>query len=147
MQVSDFEETGIRRHQIPGVEPDDVPGHQFRHRHFLLAPVANHRGSGCNLLPNLLHRMLSLKLHEEVQQHAEQDHGDDDQSADRVAQHERYAAGHQKDDDQGIDQKAEKIDQSREARFPDHAVRAVETQPTLRLIGSQPGRSRLEQLQ
>jgi hypothetical protein len=32
--------------------------------------------------------MLRLKLHEEVQQHAEQDYSDDDQSADRVAQYE-----------------------------------------------------------
>ena len=147
LQVFDLQQTGIRRHKVPGIEPDDVPGHQFRDRHFLLSPVAHHGSSGCNLLPNLLHRMLSLKLHEEVQQHAEQDHRDDDQSADRVAQRERYAAGHEKDDDQGIDQKAEKTDQSREARFPHHAVRAVETQPPLRLVGSQPGRSRLEQFQ
>ena len=84
---------------------------------------------------------LSLKLHEEVQQHAEQDHRDDDQSADGVAQRERYAAGHEKDDDQGIGQETEEAEQRSEARLPHQAVRAIETQPPRRLIGSQPGRS------
>lgn len=59
--------------------------------------------------------MLSLKLHKEVQEHAERDDRDDDRSADRVAQHERYAAGHEKVEDRGIDQKPEKTDQGCEA--------------------------------
>ena len=85
----DLQQTGVRRHKVSGIEPDDVARDQFRDRQFLFSPVAHHGGRGGDLLPNLLHRMPSLELHEEVQQHAEQDHRDDDQSADRVAERER----------------------------------------------------------
>ena len=84
--------------------------------------------------------MSSLELHEEVQEHAEHDHRDDDQSADRVAERERNGAGHQQDDDEGIGQEAKKTDQPGKARLAHQAVRAIETQAPCRLIGRQAGR-------
>src|SRR5450759_846898 len=57
--------------------------------------------------------MAGLELHEEVQQDAEQDHRDDDQSADPVSQRERNRAGHQKDDDERIAEEADEAKASR----------------------------------
>lgn len=61
-----------------------------------------------HLLPNFLHCMPGLELHEEVEEHAEHDQ-DDDQPADRVTQHQRDGAGRQKDDDQRIGKQVEKL--------------------------------------
>ena len=78
------------------------PGTSSATEQFLLSPITNDGSCRGNLFLNLLHRMPSLELHEEVQQHAEQNDGDDDQSTDWVSQHERYGAGNEKNDDQGI---------------------------------------------
>jgi hypothetical protein len=86
-----------------------------------------------------------LKLHVEVHDHAEQDYGDDDRAADRIAQSDRDGAGYQKDKDKRIGKEAQKTYQRREARLPGQAVWAMEAQPPLRLRGSQSGWSRLEQ--
>ena len=67
VQVLCFQQTGVRRHEVSGSEPDDVPSDQFRYGQFLFSPVT-HNGRRCgDLLLNLLHRMSSLELHEEVQ--------------------------------------------------------------------------------
>src|ERR1019366_1698256 len=68
----------------------------------LLSPITNNGSSCGDLFLNLLHGMSSLELHEEVQQHTEQDDGDDDQSTDSVTQRQRCTAGNKKDDDQWI---------------------------------------------
>ena len=90
----------VRRHKVSRIEPDDVSRNQFRYRQFLLVPITHDRGSRGHLFSDLLHRMPGLELHEEIQQHAEQNDGDDDHSTDPVAQHQRYGAGDEKYDDQ-----------------------------------------------
>ena len=147
MQVLGLQQTGIGRRQVPGIEPDDIPGDQLCDRQLQFVSITQNRGSCSNLLPNILHRMSSLKLHVEVHDHAEQDDGDDDRAADRIAQRDRDGAGRQENEDQGIGKKAEKTDQSGEARLPYQAVRAMETQSLFRLGGSQSGRSCFEQLE
>jgi hypothetical protein len=115
VQVVRFQQARVRRHEVSGVEHNDVPADQLRDRQFLFAPVTND-GSRCgDLLLDLFHRVTRLELHEEVQQHAEQDHGDDDQSTDGVAERERNGAGDEKDDDEGIGQETEKTHQPCEA--------------------------------
>jgi hypothetical protein len=89
-------------------------------------PVPNN-GACRDLLANLLHGMAGLELHEEVQQDAEQDHRDDDQSADPVSQRERNRAGHQKDDHERIAEEADEAQERREAPLLDEAVWAMET--------------------
>ena len=106
LKVLDVEQTGVRRHEVSCVELDDVAGDQVRDRQLLLLPVADDGGGGGDLLPDRLHRVTRLELHEEVQQHTEQDHRDDDQATDRVAQRDRDDAGHQKNDDEGIGEEA-----------------------------------------
>ena len=117
----------------------------FGDRQFLFVAIAHHGGRGGHLLANVLHRMASLKLHIEVHHHAEQDDGDDDGAADRIAQGNRDGAGRQKNEDEGIGKKAKKGDQTGEARLPDQAVGAMETQALFRLGGGQPGGSGLQQ--
>ncbi len=136
----DVEQAGVGRHQVSGVQLDDVAGDQLRDRQLLLPPVAQDGGGRRDLLADRLHRVARLELHEEVQQHAEQDHRDDDQAADRVAQRDRDDAGHQENDDERIGEEAEEVEQRREARLPDEAVRTVETKSPLRLVGRQAGR-------
>jgi hypothetical protein len=147
VQVLGFQQPGVRRHEVSGLQANDVPADQLRDRQFLFLPVANNGSGRGDLLPNLLHRVASLELHEEVQQHAEQDHRDDDESADPVAERECDGAGHEKDDDEGIGQEAEETHQPRIARLPYEAVGAVETRSPCRLIRSQAGRRRLEQFE
>ena len=74
--------------------------------------IAQNRGGCGNLLSNILHRVTSLKLHIEVHDHAEQDYGDDDRAADRIAQHNRDGAGRQKNEDERIGKKAEERNQT-----------------------------------
>jgi hypothetical protein len=108
VQVLDVQQASVRWHKVPSIEPDDVPRDQFCNRELLFSAIPENGSSRRHLLPDLLHRMSSLELHEEVQQYAEQDHRDDDQPADRVTQHERDGAGHEKDDDEGIGKEAKK---------------------------------------
>ncbi len=117
VQVLDGQQTGIRRDEIARVELDDVPGNQVRDRQFLLAPIAQDGRRRGHLLADVVHGPARLELHEEVQQHAEQHHRDDDQAADRVAQRERDGAGHEEDDDEGIGEEAQEADQAGEARL------------------------------
>ena len=113
VQVLGVQQTGIGRRQIAGIEPDDIAGDQFRHRQLPLLAIAQNRGSGGDLLPNILHRVPCLKLHVEVHDHAEQDDGDDDRAADRIAQHDRDGAGRQENQDQRI---GEETQESRAGR-------------------------------
>ena len=101
--------------------------------------VAQNRGSGSNLLPNILHRMPRLKLRVEVHDHAEQDDGDDDGAADRIAQRNRDAAGRQENQNQGIGKELQKSDQRREAGLCGQAVGSMLTQSLFGLGGSQSG--------
>ena len=117
VQVLDVEQTGIRRHEIARVELDDVAGDQVRDRQLLLRPSRRTAAVVATCLRIVVHGAARLELHEEVQQHAEQDHRDDDQAADRVAQRDRDDAGHQENDDEGIGEEAEEADQGREARL------------------------------
>ena len=89
VQVLGVQQAGIGRRQVARIEPDDIAGDQLRDRQFQFLPIAQHRGSGRNLFADILHRMPSLKLRVEVDDHAEQDDGDDDGAADRIAQHNR----------------------------------------------------------
>ena len=90
--------------------------------------------------------MPSLEFHEEIQQYAEQNDGDDDRPAHRVTQSERYAAGNKKDDDKGIGEETENTEQRSEARLLHQAIWAILAQSPLRLVGSQPRRTRLQLL-
>ena len=54
--------------------------------------------------------------------------------------------GNEKDDNERIGKEAEEGEQVCEARLLHHAVWAIKTQPSFRLVGSQPGRSRLQKL-
>ncbi len=109
--------------------------------------VPQHCGGYCDLFPNVLDRMSSLKLHVEVHDHAEQDYGDDDRAADRIVQHDRDGAGSQKNENERIGKKAEETHQSGEARLPHQAVWAMDTQPLFRFGGCQAGWSCFEQCQ
>ena len=62
------------------------------------------------------------EFHQEVQQHAERYDSDDDQAADMLSECERYAAGDDKNDDEGISEEAQKTDQRSEARLPHQGV-------------------------
>ena len=64
----------------------------------------------------------------------------------RITQHDRDDAGRQEHKDKRIGKKAQKTDQSSEARLPYQAVRAMETQSPFRLGGSQSGWSCFEQV-
>src|SRR6185437_10755689 len=91
--------------------------------------------------------MSCLELQGEVQQDTKQHDADDDQSADRVAQYQRYAASNKKDDDQRIGDQPEKTDESCETRFLQETVGYIETQSLCRLSGTQPSRGCLQQMQ
>ena len=127
MQILRVQQTRVGRRQIPGIQPDDISRDQFRDRQLQFVSVAQNRGGGSDLLPNVLDRMSSLKLHVEVHDHAEQDDGDDNRTADRIAQHNRDGAGSQENQDKGIGKKAKKCNQTCEARLRRQAVRAMET--------------------
>src|SRR6185437_16074993 len=91
--------------------------------------------------------MSCLELQGEVQQDTKQHDADDDQSADRVAQYQRYAASNKKDDDQRIGDQPKKTDESCETRFLQETVGSIETQSLCRLSGTQPGWSRPQQME
>jgi hypothetical protein len=64
MQVLCLQQAGVGRHQICGVQPDDVLRNQRGDRQVLLPPIAGNGGHRRDLLLNLLHRMARLELHE-----------------------------------------------------------------------------------
>jgi hypothetical protein len=84
MQILGVQQTRVGRCQVAAIQPNDIPGDQFCDRQLQLVAVTQNGRSCGNLLPNILHRMSSLKLHVEVHDHAEQDYGDDDRPADRI---------------------------------------------------------------
>jgi len=146
LQVFHIQQTCVRRHQVTRSEPDDIPRDQLRNRQFPFLSITHHGGCCGNLFPNLCQRVLCLEFHEKVQQNAEEDYGDDDESANLVPQSQGYAAGDEKDDNEGIGKEAKEGEQACEARLLRHAVRAIKTQPPFRLAGGQPGRGCLQQL-
>ncbi len=64
VQILDVQQAGVRRHQVPSIEPDDVPWDQFRNRELLFLAIPENRGGCRHLLPDLLHRMSRLELHD-----------------------------------------------------------------------------------
>jgi len=92
------------------MEVDDISRDQHCYRQFLFSSVTQNSSRSGNLLLNLLHRMSSLEFHEEVEQYAEQNDGDDDRPAHRVTQSDGYAAGNKKNDDEGIGKETENIE-------------------------------------
>jgi hypothetical protein len=70
--------------------------------------ITQNRGCCGNLLPNVLHRMSSLKFHVEVYNYDKQDNDDDDRAAGQIAEHNRDGAGHQKNEDRGLAKKRRK---------------------------------------
>lgn len=129
------------------MEPDDISGDQFGDRQLLFVSITQNRGCCGNLLPNVLHRMSSLKFHVEVYNYAKQDNDDDDRAAGQIAEHNRDGAGHQKNEDKGIGKKTQKSDQRSETRLSGEAVRTMKMQSLFRLGGSQSGCSRFEQFE
>src|ERR1017187_3623315 len=102
MQVGYLEQPAVCRHKVPSIESNDVSRNQFCYRQFLFFAITNDSSSCGNLFLDLLNGMPGLEFHEEVQQQAQHNDGDDDQSANGVAEYERYGAGDEKDDDEGI---------------------------------------------
>ena len=139
VQVLRLQQASVGRHEVSGVQPDDVAGDQLGDRQLQLPSIAQDGGGRGDLLLDCLHGMAGLELHEEVQKDAEQDHRDDDQSTDPVSQRERSRAGHQKNDDERIGEEAEEVYEGREAVLPNEAVGTMQTKPFLRLVGSQAG--------
>src|SRR5450631_860158 len=141
MQVLNFQQAGVGRHQVSCVEPDDVSWYQFGCRQFLFSSIAHHRGGQGNLFLNVLHCMPGLEFHQEIQDYAEQYDRKDDQPADVLSERERYAAGHDKDDDKRITEETKETEQYSEARLVDEGIWAVETKPPPGLFGRQSCRS------
>src|SRR5271157_793172 len=141
MQVLYLQQTGVGWHQVSCVEPDDISRDQLGCRQFLFLSISYHRCGQSNLLLNVLYGVPGLEFHQEIQQHTEKYDRKDDQPADVLSECKRYAAGDDKDYDEGITEKTKKTEQCSEARLMDQAVWAVKTQSPPGLFGRQPCRS------
>ncbi len=93
---------GIQKTATLRNESVEVSRHKFCYRDFPFSSVTQNGSRSGQLLLNLLHRMPGLESHEEIQQDAEQNDGDDEPPANMITQSERYAAGNKKYEDKGI---------------------------------------------
>jgi len=101
-EVLGFEQAAVGRHQVARRQQHHIAGHQLLHRQVLAQIVAQHRGTNRDRLLQAVDGASGAKFLDEIEGHAHQHDGPDDDEAGELAGQRRGSAGRQQDHHQRI---------------------------------------------
>lgn len=107
-EIGGADNLAVRRHDVAGGEGNDIAGHEVFGFEVLLLAVAEHASANSQAAGDLLGGLAGLMLLIEVEDDAQEDHGQDDGHAPQFAGEPRNEGGDNQDDDERILEIAEK---------------------------------------
>ena len=123
-KVVGLNEARVCGHQAAGRQQHQVARHQLRHRQFTSLAVAQHAGRHRHLECQLFRRAPgAIRLHE-VQRHAHQHDGTDDESASEVTRECRNAGRHQQHQHQWVLEMRQELQHNRALRCRRQPIRS-----------------------
>lgn len=137
VQVVRGQEPAVRRDDVPGCQGHNVAPDHIVNRHFLLAPVADHRRPQRQAGLQGGNRRLGTGLLDEAEPGAQGDDREDDPGLDLVADRDAHAARRHEDEDERAGELAGEDLQARPPALPTEGVRAVVPEPVGRLARGQ----------
>jgi hypothetical protein len=140
LEAEGLDEPRVRGNPIAGLEQQQVAGDQFSRAHPSGRAVAHHRDHRREHLPERIERPLGAVLLDEPEQRAEEHDRQDDPGVHQLAERRRQARRREQDHDQRVLELSQQQPPSRDARGGGDDVRTVAREPSGGLGRRQPAR-------
>ncbi|MCY1229530.1 hypothetical protein D9M69_386700 [compost metagenome] len=117
-EVLCLQHPAVAGNQVAGGKERHIAGHQLRKRYLKGLAVPQHLPPYCHRLAQSIRRLTSPIFLNEIEGHADDDNGTDNEEADGVAGESGKGAGSEENDDQGIAKFGQKLEDQRSFPLP-----------------------------